>query len=208
MIPWRIRQALVPIAFGSGIFAFRRGFRFPLTYRLLSIGWANEGFSADPAYLEAVCRWAADVSGPILECGSGLSTILLGIVAKGRVTTLEHLPEWKAYVQKKAARFGITVNVLTAPLLDYGGFDWYSSPELFGSDFELVICDGPPSKTKGGRYGLFPVARRLFAPNVTVLMDDVECSDQQSTIRRWEKEFGVHWKEYATECGTFAAVRK
>jgi Methyltransferase domain len=171
------------------------------------MGWANEGWSADAFYLEAVCQWASRVRGPILECGSGLTTLLLGIFAPSQVTTLEHMPEWKKHVEHAAMEHCIPVNVLTAPLLDYGGFHWYALPESLPRGFELVICDGPPSVTKGGRYGLFPTASGLLSRNAVILMDDVERSDEQAIITRWKRECGAHCQEYRTPNGTYAEVR-
>src|SRR5215475_13344481 len=46
--------------------------------------WGNEEWNADPPYLLAVCEAASRVNAPILECGSGLTTILLGIFAARR----------------------------------------------------------------------------------------------------------------------------
>jgi hypothetical protein len=206
MIPWRLRHALEPAALSAGVFAFRRGLRDALTCRLLNMGWKNEGFSADTAYLQTVCEWALRIPGPILECGSGLTTILLGMIAQGRVTSLEHLPEWKERVERTAVEYAIPVDVLATPLVDYGSFDWYSVKELSGKAYELIICDGPPSKTKGGRYGLFPAARHLFAPNAVILMDDVECPAHQATIERWKSEFGIRSQEHKTEVGVYATL--
>src|SRR6267143_2557828 len=112
MIPWRLKEALRPTTFKAGIFAFRHGFRSAQTFELLRKGWGNEGWTADTAYLKTICRWASQVQGPILECGSGLSTILLGIVAPGRVTTLEHLPSWQERVKSAAERFSLDINIL------------------------------------------------------------------------------------------------
>ena len=44
-------------------------------------GWGNK-WSAQHEYLAACLEHARDADGPILECGSGLSTILLGTVAQ------------------------------------------------------------------------------------------------------------------------------
>jgi len=170
------------------------------------MGWGNEGWSADTSYLEAVCYWASRIRGPILECGSGLTTLLLGIIAPNRATTLEHLPEWKEHVQQAAAKHSIPVNLFTAPLADYGGFHWYSLSGLLTGDFELVICDGPPSRVIGGRYGLLPVASRLLSRNAVILLDDVERSDEQAIIERWNREFGIRCERYRTPRGTYAEV--
>jgi Methyltransferase domain len=187
--------------------AFRAGSRNPRTFRWLRLGWGNEGWSADTTYLEAVCRWASRVQGPILECGSGLTTILLGIVAPGRVTTLEHMPEWKEHVQQAATKQSAAVNILAAPLSDYGGFQWYTLPGSLTGNHELVVCDGPPGMTVGGRYGLFPIARDLLSRNAVILLDDVERIDEQLLIKRWKREFGIQCEESHTQNGTYAELR-
>src|SRR5204863_9399913 len=45
----------------------------------LVYGWANEKMSASEEFLQAIFRYASESNGPILECGSGLSTLVLGI---------------------------------------------------------------------------------------------------------------------------------
>ena len=80
----RILNVLVTSTMSSS-----HGLRNPRTLAWLRQGWGNEGYSADTSYLEAIRHWASRVHGPILECGSGLTTLLLGIVARDQVTTLE-----------------------------------------------------------------------------------------------------------------------
>src|SRR5207302_10990097 len=50
----------------------------------LRAAWDNEGFTADIDYLAEVARHAAQTPGPVLECGSGLTTLLLGALAGRR----------------------------------------------------------------------------------------------------------------------------
>jgi hypothetical protein len=206
MIPWRVQQALRPAALSAGLLAFRSGLRGPGILRALNIGWDNDGWGADTAYLEAMCRLAQQVRGPILECGSGLSTLLLGIVAPGRVTSLEHIPEWQRRVEQSAARRSIGVNIVAAPLVSHGGFDWYRLPDSLPHNFELVVCDGPPSATRGGRYGLLPVAKRLLAPHALILMDDFERAAEQSIVDRWGSEFGVDCDTHRSGDSAYAVV--
>jgi hypothetical protein len=105
-----------------------------------------------------------------------------------------------------AADYSIPINVLTAPLIDYGGFHWYSFPDSLPEPIELVVCDGPPSATVGGRYGLLPIAGDLLTPKTVILMDDVERSDEQAIIARWNREFGAHCEEHHTPRGAYAEV--
>src|SRR3989442_15841288 len=62
----------------------------------LQHAWGNEGFAAQTDYLQEVARAAATTPGPILECGSGLTSILLGLLAGRRgveTWSLEHIAE-------------------------------------------------------------------------------------------------------------------
>jgi hypothetical protein len=55
--------------------------------RLLSeliVGWSNDGFVANLKYLEEVAKRSVDTKGPILECGTGITTILMGILCGKR----------------------------------------------------------------------------------------------------------------------------
>src|SRR5712671_6211054 len=48
--------------------------------RDLIYGWGNDAWSASEDYLLACLKYALLTDGPMLECGSGLTTIVLGIV--------------------------------------------------------------------------------------------------------------------------------
>src|SRR5690349_13863763 len=64
----------------------------------LVAGWGNEGYAANLEYLEAVAQFALKAQGAILECGSGATTILMGVLCGKRnvqVWTLEHADEWR-----------------------------------------------------------------------------------------------------------------
>jgi predicted O-methyltransferase YrrM len=159
----------------------------------LAYGWGNASYAATAEMLRAVVRLAAATPGPILECGSGLTTLLLGLVADrtgNRVWTLEHLSDWGARLRQVLAdaRVG-SVRLGVSPLRSYGAFAWYT-PSLadMPRDFALVICDGPPSGTAGGRYGLMPVMHGHLRPGCVILLDDVHRPDEQKVFARWLSE--------------------
>ena len=130
----------------------------------LSYGWGNEKYAAGPEYLAAAIEAARRTPGRILECGCGLSTLVLGIEASRsgtEVVTLEQDSYWAKRMRRTLKRHRIEcVTLLHAPLRSYGSFIWYDvrRGEL-SSGFSLVVCDGPPAEL-GGRYGLLPVAHR------------------------------------------------
>jgi hypothetical protein len=159
----------------------------------LLAGWGNEGFAAQTDYLEEVCSQAARTSGPVLECGSGLTSVMLGLLAGRRglqTWSLEHVAEWRSRVTNVLERFEIpNVQICGAPLRSFGEFDWYDAPlALMPKEFQLVICDGPPGSTAGGRYGLLPViGERLPAASV-ILLDDAGRPGEVEVLQRWASE--------------------
>ena len=162
----------------------------------LIYGWGNKPWSALPEYLAACIDQSLSTRGPIMECGSGLSTILVGAVAKRRGCShwaLEHSPEWATKVQRYLDRFEIDSVVLcSTPLKDYGEYCWYDAPlKSMPSDFSLVVCDGPPGSTKGGRYGLVPVMRERLKSCCVILLDDAHREHELAVARRWEGELGA-----------------
>src|SRR5262245_2517879 len=74
----------------------------------LIYGWGNESWSALDEYLAACIQSALVAKGPILECGSGLSSLLVGAIATRLGVehwVLEHSPEWAANVQRHCDRY-------------------------------------------------------------------------------------------------------
>lgn len=160
----------------------------------LIYGWGNE-WSALEEYLVGCLQLALSSSKPSLECGSGLTTILVGVVAQQRGYVhwaLEHAPAWASRVQRCLDRYRIGSTVLcTKPLKDYGDFLWYDPPlESMPESFTLIICDGPPGSTRGGRYGLVPVMRRWLKPGSVILLDDAGRKEERTIARRWVDELG------------------
>jgi|ERR1700752_166904 len=158
-------------------------------------GWSNDGFVANLEYLDTVAAYASKTHGPILECGSGVTTILLGILCtplKIDVWTLEHSPEWqKRLVRVLESNHISGARVCSSPLVEYGEFLWYDTPsDAMPKAFSLVVCDGPPGQTKGGRYGLLPVMGERLPSGSVILLDDADRPGELELIKRWESEFG------------------
>ena len=162
--------------------------------RQLWFGWGNQSYSAHPEYLEEIVRRSATTSGPVLECGSGLSTLLLGLFAARRglqVWSLEHDPKWYEQTATPLRRCRIEgVGLVLAPLRSYGEFSWYDVPlEEMPLWFSMIVCDGPPQKTTpGDRYGLLPVMRDHLGPGSVILLDDVLTQEPDPVLSRWLQE--------------------
>jgi hypothetical protein len=128
---------------------------------------------------------ALDSPGDILETGSGITTILMGIAADASGNTVHALEHDLDYFQKtwKALEaFGIqNVTLHYAPLQQWAdGEFWYAPRAELPEQFGLVLCDGP--QRRWGRRGLF----ELFGPRIAKahwLMDDCDHDVQFSIIQ-------------------------
>ena len=162
----------------------------------LIYGWGNEGMSAGPEYLGETVVQAEATSGHVLECGSGLTTLVLGLIAtrrKRQVVSLEDCAGYAKLVRTRLAKHNAAagVHVVDAPLVDYGAFTWYEMAAAPPLRFSLVICDGPSPVCPTGRYGLVPVVRNRLEPGCVIVLDDVETEINSHIVRRWAAELRV-----------------
>jgi len=179
----------------------------------LLTGWSNEGYAANLEYFEEVAKLSVASEGPILECGSGATTILLGLLCGCRgieVWSLEHSAEWQKRVSDVLTRHHISgVRVCFSPLAEYGEFDWYDAPLAeMPNEFSFVVCDGPPGATKGGRYGLLPLVGSRLPAGSTILLDDASRPGEAELIRRWESEAGFEINLVENQGRGFAIMQR
>jgi len=177
----------------------------------LRSSWDNEGMAASTTLLQATARLVLQRRQGILECGSGLTTIVMGALTRGtgrRVVALEHLPEWALRVQGALDRLGLGhVQVLHTSLTEFEDFAWYEvEPARIGDRFDLVLCDGPPARTFGGRRGLLPRMQSVLEPGAVILFDDPNIPSEQETLRTWQARFAIRYRLEGSETGTPVAI--
>lgn len=181
----------------------------------LHAAWGNPDFSASVSYLEAASRHAVGTQGAVLECGSGVSTVLLGALAQlngFEVWTLEHEAAWHAVVARELHRHGIrTVHLCLAPLKEVDAdVSWYDVSALsLPKMISLVICDGPPNwTTPGARYGVIPVMRDRLAKGWNILLDDANAARKTGMLNRLASESGVMIDTQTHPDGSFVWVTR
>jgi hypothetical protein len=184
-----VRGTLQQVVLRQVLRKIRRSPRVVLSdvlFELLAWGWGNRAYIAEVEYLRGIVDGARTATGSILECGSGLSTLVTGALIEGTKTTLyalEHDSDWYARTCAMVEKFSLrNVRPVYAPLKDFGGFCWYEIREAdLPRDISLVLCDGPPGYTKGGRYGLLPVCKPIFA-GALILVDDYKRAENKSSL--------------------------
>jgi hypothetical protein len=165
----------------------------------LVAAWGNPSYSGDAGYLLHLGRLIRSGSGPVLDCGSGLSTLVAAKLAARRgemVWSLEQHREWYEHLAGVVRGLGIgNVRLWYAPLRPFADFVWYdlegrSLPPRFG----LVACDGPavhrsrwpPPLFQAWRVGVVPRLQQLGIPFDHILLDDEVDQRASGVMARWE----------------------
>jgi hypothetical protein len=160
--------------------------------------WGNTGWTGDAGFLLELARTVWQSRGPVLDCGSGLSTVISAIVAAhhgATVWSLEQDPRWFREVRRMLSGLGITNVILWyAPLRPQGDYVWYdlegrNLPARFGT----VACDGPsvrrsqwpPALHQSWRVGVVPVLEDLGVSFDRILLDDASDPRAPGLLARW-----------------------
>jgi hypothetical protein len=176
--------------------------------------WGSDGFSADCFYLGKLLELME--SGPILECGTGATTLLADVVGGRRDFKTHSLEQEAAWSKPARKRLGQSkaVEIIDAPLKDFGGHLWYDAPESLPSHFSLIVCDGPFIDAVRGepfysawRYGVLAWLKRTGRTYDRLLLDDVNDPRGPALLERWQSEFGVKVQRLLSEDGECAIVR-
>ena len=165
----------------------------------LSYGWGNKSHSASIEYLEECIQYTVQSKLPILECGSGLSTIVVGLIAKkygNTVWSLENMKSWYKRVNKFLIKYEIdSVKLFYSPVVKYGDLVWYKAPlDSIPNKFSLVICDGPANIKKRAKHNIFPIMKERFASGCIILYDDAFKVQTQEDITGWAKKLHMSYE--------------
>jgi hypothetical protein len=133
----------------------------------------------------------------IVECGSGVSTVLLARLLRergaGSIVAVEHDRAWAALVADLLRREKLDdiARVLYAPL--HGDPPWYASTALdaLPAEVDLLVVDGPPAHTTSPQHRRVP-ALAFFEPRLmpgaTVVLDDLQRPGEREVLSVWEAQ--------------------
>lgn len=157
--------------------------------------WDNGAWAATPTYLALLSQLFAQTTGAVVECGSGVSTLVLHKLNQSgerRVVSLEHHRGWYERLQATLPQ-DTSVELCHTPLRSYDGFDWYDVASIdLPSDTGLIICDGPPGTTRGGRVGALHVLSEGLRPGTIIVLDDANRSRELAALLDWAETFDLH----------------
>ncbi len=200
----RLRATHRDLTFRITMADFRRRpdeYRNPDNPKLAKLiyGWGNAGWSGWEDFLAGCVDEALNLEdGAVVECGTGLSTLLVGSIVTSRQVphiALEHHAEWADNIQTWCDRYGLSTQVLHAPLMDGPDYDWYDTTNIaLLATATLVLCDGPPGDTKGGRSGVMDKLAPMVTSGTRVLMDDVDRPAELELTRVWADRLGSDYE--------------
>lgn len=164
-------------------------------------------WSLGPAGLEAVLAELDRGLTEVVECGSGVSTVVIAralrALGHGKVTALEHDGAWAAATRRLLASEGLDAfaTVVDAPLEPNphaeAGCGWYrleALGELPAQGIELLLVDGPPAGEPGLERSRYPALAELggrLAPEAVVILDDTDRVGERWVLDRWEREQAI-----------------
>lgn len=142
---------------------------------------ANNHWGAQTDVLSAAVALARKATGPIIEAGSGLTTVLMAAATDQKVWCIEHHPLYALKTEMMADEAGVeNICIVTCPLKD-GWYDLSSDMDALPAKFAVGLVDGPP-RLLGDRMKFFEV----FGHRTTaVLCDDADDSEYLSKLRTW-----------------------
>ncbi|MCV0371723.1 hypothetical protein [Filomicrobium sp.] len=192
----RKQQGVDHPAFVATVDAIKGGDDSLKAFERLYENYGTKEWPLLPAALHELYHAAKNGSGDVLETGSGLSTVVLGLALAGtgrRVHALEHDLLYLEATARHVERYGLeAVTLHYAPLFPFDGFRWYGIDESqLPSEFGLALIDGPPHRY--GRDGVFKILGDHIK-GATLLIDDAErenfdLPDYSVTMRKGDRPY-------------------
>ena len=154
---------------------------------LPSTPWAMQ-----PAALAELDAWLwRESPRVIVECGSGLSTVIMGNYARhsgARVVSLDHDHRFAGQTSGLLSQHNLS------EFVDLRTVDLAGSPPMYQTDLpdgiEFALIDGPPEST-GGRKATLDALMPHMAPRWSAWLDDGARKIERQALKGWRDRHGV-----------------
>ena len=156
----------------------------------------------------------------IIECGSGVSTIIICYLLKqrgsGHLYTLEHDAEYAEKTRLQLEKNNLTeyatifVSELAPYTLNGETWNWYDMKNITEDQkFDMLIVDGPPFQIQArSRYPALPLLYKHLNDKSIVLIDDCKREEDKYVVELWLNEFKDFRDEWIeTEKGAYLLTK-
>jgi hypothetical protein len=166
-----------------------------------------DDYCASPDFLLKVAKgiMEAEVVNDIMECGSGISTLVIArclqLKKHGKLTSLEHDPYYSSRTYQWLQDRGLSGHATVHLCPVVGNPPWYSLVNVDIPKIDALVIDAPPEYIhRESRYGavkLFPYLKE----GAFVYADDA--IRESHVIGKWAEEFrSIKWQRLDTKRGT------
>lgn len=161
----------------------------------------TRGWAASPDFLLVLARHILENKpGVVVECGSGVSTIVITQCLKqlgtGHLYSLDHDLHFSNKTMHELSTLELSewVTMNSSPLTDHQidgqDWSWYSIDKLDCPAIDMLVIDGPPAGVDGlARYPAGPILFPKLNEEAKVFLDDAARPGEQEVISRWRSEF-------------------
>ena len=160
----------------------------------------TRGWAASPDFLKILVNHVLETRPKlVVECSSGVSTVVLAQCAKrcgiGHIFSLENDSRYAAQTRELLGHHMLEdwATVIDAPLIEYdisgGVWRWYDLANVPKVDIDLVVVDGPPNTVgKSARYPALPLLNPRLRRSGIMILDDANRSQEREAIEGWKRE--------------------
>lgn len=145
-------------------------------------------------FLIACIEHARKAKLPVLELGTGISTVLMA-AAGAEVHALEESPDWAKRTDAMLEQAGVDAQIFCTPLTH----GWYKVPAELANDYAFLVVDGPEDC-----HSRFAFIARLPAIPRTVIFDDMDRPEMAERARQWADATG---REVVVHSGRLMVVK-
>lgn len=147
--------------------------------------WGN-GWSVSPEFLVTTIALARKTSGTAIECGSGLTSLVMAAANPNlHVHALESSPAWADKLRNVIDQRNIkNITLHVRPLIEYPDGKWYNIEGLPRSGYDLALIDGP-SRISGTRSVVYD---QIDLTGTNVIVDDAGDPYVHGPLVRWARD--------------------
>lgn len=144
-------------------------------FQRLAHSYGNQPWAATPEFLKIMWEMARSLpkGSTILECGTGLTTLVLALTGH-KIVALEEFEKWARKVDGILSTFGLDVDIKLAAVER----DWYDPRDkLSGLMADMIVIDGPRrTQIRDRSWPIKPDSLRMgiLKPECAAIIDDVD----------------------------------